>query len=209
MPTIYIKKQIYDALIKLEIDPSGFANALLSQRLNLDSDEMKFLEELGKKTIEFVQEYNPNAKSWRKHHNIGGTEGNLWNPRAIPPTNVYTDMNPSIGGFRVPVGTGFCFYGFIYVGIKIGSNASYRILINGVEVLEWQFDSVEGYHRADDHGGKLRITIFSEDAKKIAFAKENDIVQFQLKATNRIPKETVEIVTLALIAGSSSQLQGS
>lgn len=164
-------------------------------------------------TLSKTYEYNPSADDWRliRPEDVPGGTAGLWlNPRAT--AAVYTDMTPGVGGFRVPQGIGLGFYGFWISGADLGLGAGYRVLINAVKriecpIHEFMSDS-KGANKLlmNVHGYLLYFHIHYIHLEQVIFARENDVVQYQLKGATVRAANTFEFFPLMVIAGNSKQL---
>ena len=171
-----------------------------------------FAEDIKAKTFE----YNPSADDWRliRAEDIPGGTAGLWlNPRAIAAAVAWTDMTPVVGGFRVPQGIGLGFYGFWIQSVDLGLGAGYRLMINAVQRIvvpshEFMADS-KGANKLLLAAATGRIAWFHVHyihLEQLVFARENDVVQYQLKGTNPLAINTFEFFPLIVIAGNSKQL---
>ena len=175
-----------------------------------------FAEDVKAKTFE----YNPSADDWRliRPEDVPGGTAGLWlNPRAIVAGGLagagYTDMTPAVGGFRVPQGIGMGFFGFWIQSPDLGLGAGYRLLINSVKRIEVPIHEF----MADSKGAnKLLLAAATGQIswfhvhyihlEQLVFARENDVVQYQLKGNNAQAITSFEFFPLIIIAGNSKQL---
>ena len=175
-----------------------------------------FSESVKAKTFE----YNPSADDWRliRAEDVPGGTAGLWlNPRAIAAGGLagagYTDMTPAVGGFRVPQGIGLGFYGFWIQSADLGLGAGYRLLINAVKRIECPLHEF----MSDDKGAAVLLLAAATGniawfhvhyihLEQLVFARENDVVQYQLKGNNAQAITSFEFFPLIVIAGNSKQL---
>ena len=159
-------------------------------------------------------EYNPSADDWRiiRPEDIPGGTAGLWlNPVAT--AAVYTTMCPGGIIFRVPQGIGLGFYGFWIQGEDLGLGAGYRLQINAVTriecpIHEFMSDS-KGANKLLDSAATGYIYWFHVHyihLEQLVFARENDVVAYQLKGANVKLANTFEFFPLMVIAGNSKQL---
>ncbi len=159
-------------------------------------------------------EYNPSVDDWRliRPEDIPGGTAGLWlNPRATGA--VYADMTPGVGGFRVPQGVGFGFYGFWIQGPDLGLGAGYRLMVNFVKRIECPIHEF----MSDSKGANKLLAsaatgfifwfhVHYLHLEQMVFCRENDVVQYQLKGANIQLANTFEFFPLIIIAGYSKQL---
>jgi len=169
-----------------------------------------FSEDIKAKTFE----YNPSADDWRllRPEDVPGGTAGLWtNP--IATGAVYADMTPGVGGFRVPQGIGMGLYGFWIQSPDLGLGAGYRVLINAVKRIEAPLHEFMSEDKGAAHllattatGQISWFHIHYIHLEQLVFARENDVVQYQLKGANIQLANTFEFFPLIVIAGNSKQL---
>ena len=175
----------------------------------------RMLWDFAQSVLAKTSEYNPSADGWRmiRPEDVPGGVAGTWVNTVATVAGVYTTMIPALGGFRVPQGLGFGFFGFWISGIDMGLGAGYRILINSVKraecpIHEFMADSKGALASFDsDTTGFIEyFHVHYIHPEQFVFAQENDIVEVQLNAAAVNAIGDFEFYPLAVVAGNSKQL---